>query len=106
LHRGQLAVNTLSRLVTFIPLGKAASANPNETVLDVARRAGVPLGNSCGGVGVCGRCRIRLVSGAENVSPPTSIEIRTMSTRGFESDERLACLTVVNGDCAVTTTYW
>jgi ferredoxin len=92
--------------VTFIPIGKAASALPNETLLDVARRAGAPLGNSCGGVGICGRCRVRVLSGAENVFPPTSIELQTMTNRGFESDERLACLTVVNGDCSVTTSYW
>jgi len=45
--------------VTFTPLGKSGTAKPNETILDVARRAAAPIGNSCGGIGVCGRCRVR-----------------------------------------------
>jgi ferredoxin len=99
-------VNSESRTVTFIPLGKSATALPDETVLDAARRAGVPLGNSCGGVGICGRCRIRVVEGAGQLSAPTSIELRTMAARGFAEDERLACMCVVGGDCQVTTGYW
>jgi 2Fe-2S ferredoxin len=90
--------------VTFTPLGRAAEALANETLLDVARRVGAPLGNSCGGVGVCARCKVRVVEGAENLSAPTSIEVRF--ARGFAEGERMACQAVVMGDCSVTTTYW
>lgn len=99
-------MNASQRLVTFTPLGTQAAAREDETVLDVARRAGVPLGNSCGGVGVCSRCKVRVVAGAEHLSAPTSIEIRFGTARGFAADERMACQAVVTGDCAVTTTYW
>jgi ferredoxin len=101
-----MPVNGLSRLVTFTPLGKTATARPDETLLDVARRADAPLGNSCGGVGICARCRVRVLAGAENLSPPTTIEIRFGTARGFNADERMACQAIVNGDCDVTTTYW
>lgn len=99
-------MNSESREVVFTPLGERAAALPNETVLDAARRAGVPLGNSCGGVGICARCRVRIVRGGENLSAPTSIEVRTMTARSFASDERLACMAVVEGECEVTTGYW
>lgn len=99
-------MNAASKLVTFIPLGRKAAAKENETVLDVARRATVPLGASCGGVGICARCKVRVVEGAENLSPPTSIESRIGAQRGFAADERMACQAVVTGDCSVTTTYW
>ena len=92
--------------VNFNPLGRAAEAKPNETILDAARRAEAPIGNSCGGVGVCARCRIRVIAGRENLSPPTSIELRVGGARGFADDERMACQAVVNGDCEVTTSYW
>jgi len=75
-------------------------------VLDAARRAGAPLGSSCGAVGVCARCRVRIVDGATSLSAPTNIELRTAASRGFANDERLACQAVVFGDCTVTTTYW
>ena len=92
--------------VTFTPLGTSAEALPNETVLDAARRADAPIGNSCGSVGVCGRCRVRLLAGAENLSAPTMIELRVAAQRGFEAGERLACQAVVLGDVEVTTGYW
>jgi 2Fe-2S ferredoxin len=88
--------------VRFVPLNLVTEAKTDETILDAARRAGAPIGNSCGGVGVCARCRVRVVEGAENLSPPTRME----ETRVAAADERLACQAVVKGDCAVTTTYW
>lgn len=89
-----------------MPLDKSADAKANETLLDAARRANVPLGNSCGGIGICARCRVRIVEGAENLSAPTSVEERVSKQRGLAGDERLACQAVVLGDCAITTTYW
>jgi len=104
--RCEIPVNGGSRVVSFSPLNQQAEAKEDETVLDVARRAGVPLGNSCGGVGVCARCRVRVVSGAESLSPPTSMEVRFGTARGFAEDERMACQAVVTANCTVTTTYW
>ena len=99
-------MNASSRLVTFTPLGIVAEARIDETLLDVARRTGAPLGNSCGGVGICARCRVRVLAGADSLSTPTSIELRFGGARGFTTDERMACQAVVRGDCEVTTTYW
>jgi 2Fe-2S ferredoxin len=99
-------LNGQSKDVTFTPLARTAAALANESILDVARRAAVPLGNSCGGVGVCTRCKVRVLTGAENVSPATAIEVRFGASRGFAADERMACQAVVLGDCEVTTTYW
>ena len=99
-------MNTRSKNVTFTPLGRTAEAKPDESVLDVARRAGVPLGNSCGGVGVCARCRVRVLAGSENLTPPTAVEARFSAARGFDDDERMGCQAVVKGDVEVTTPYW
>ncbi len=92
--------------VEFAPLGLAAEAKSDETLLDVARRAGAPIGNSCGAVGVCARCRVVVLDGADVLSPPTGIERRVAVDRGLGASERLACQAVVRGDCRVTTTYW
>jgi ferredoxin len=83
-----------------------AAAREDETVLDAARRAGAPLGNSCGAVGVCARCVIRIVDGADHLGPKTTIETRVTRERNCRDDERLACQAIVLGDCTVTTTYW
>ena len=87
--------------MAFVPLGTSALAKDDETILDVARRAGAPLANSCGGVGVCARCKVRLLEGT--LSEPTSMEVRFGK---LEEGERLACQAVVTENCSVTTTYW
>jgi ferredoxin len=92
--------------VTFTPIGQMAEAKTDETLLDVARRASVPLGNSCGGIGICARCRVRVVDGAEQLTPPTAVETRVAAERGLDADERLACQAVVIGNCTITTPYW
>ena len=102
----QPGVKMCEMRVTFTPLGRAGEARPDETLLDVARRASVPVGNSCGGIGICARCRVRVLSGAECLSPPTSVEVRVSAERGLDPDERLACQAVVLGNCSVTTSYW
>ena len=99
-------MNTQSRVVTFDPLGRSGPAKDNETVLDVARRTGAPIGNACGGIGICARCRVTVKSGAENLLPATSVEARVAGQRNLGEGERLACQAVVVGDCVVTTTYW
>src|ERR1700681_1397730 len=100
-HRSEFFVNGRCEnrhvLVKFTPLGTAAEARSDETVLDTARRPGAPVGNSCGSGGVGGRCRVLVLAGAENLSPPTLIEIRVSAQRGFAQDERLACQAVVTG---------
>ena len=94
----------MSKVVTFPQLSRSAEAKENETILDAARRAGAPLGNACGAVGICARCRVHVVSG--EVSERTTVETRVSERRGLGADERLACQAVVMGDCVVTTTYW
>jgi ferredoxin len=99
-------VNASTKVVTFTPLGRRVAARDDETLLDLARTAGVPLANSCGAIGICGRCRVRVIAGAENLSPPTSVELRFREAHRFAPDERMACQAVVSGKCEVTTGYW
>ncbi len=92
--------------VFFTPIGRSAEGKSDETLLDLARRASVPLGNACGGIGICARCRVRIVEGAGNLTAPTAIETRVSAERGLDPDERLACQAVVRGNCSITTSYW
>ncbi|HUP46336.1 MAG TPA: 2Fe-2S iron-sulfur cluster-binding protein [Thermoanaerobaculia bacterium] len=92
--------------MSFHPLGRAEEARTDETLLDAARRAGAPIGNSCGGIGICARCRVRIVAGADQLSAPTSVEARVSAERSLAPDERLACQVIALGDCTITTTYW
>jgi uncharacterized 2Fe-2S/4Fe-4S cluster protein (DUF4445 family) len=58
-------------------------------LLSAAQRAGVDLVAVCGGVGICGSCRVRLVSGT--LTPVTDSEKEALSSDQLAQGFRLAC---------------
>jgi uncharacterized 2Fe-2S/4Fe-4S cluster protein (DUF4445 family) len=66
------------------------------TLLDAAKIAGVDLASSCGGDGLCGKCRV-IVRQGNVTAEPTSLLSREEIRRGYV----LACLTKVVGDVEV-----
>jgi len=61
--------------VTLVPTGQSFSAEPSETVLEAALRAGLNLPHSCKG-GHCASCRARLLSGTTRYAhaPPPGLK--------------------------------
>lgn len=57
------------------------------TLLDAVRHAGLPLGQSCRGEGVCRSCAVDIEAGGEHLGALTSLERRF----GFDDTRRLAC---------------
>lgn len=96
----------MSCSVRFVPLGIEGESRDSETILDVARRVSAPVGNSCGGTGICGRCRVTILEGGDELSPSTWIEQNGDFVHPLAPDERLACQAVPRGTVEVTTTYW
>ena len=92
--------------VEFVPLGRAKEVREGVTIISAANRADVPIGQSCNGVGICGWCKVKVIHGMENLSPPTELERRLMASCAFAPDERAACLAKIAGDITVTTGYW
>jgi len=74
----------------------AISANAGEKLLDVARKANVAIDAPCSGNGVCGKCRVRLVSGY--LDAPIN---RHISSEEYEAGWRLACLAQISGDAEI-----
>jgi 2Fe-2S ferredoxin len=71
------------------------------TVLDAVRRAGLPLGQSCRGEGVCRSCAVDVLEGAEHLGPPSPLERRF----GFSGARRLACQARVPADATATVAH-
>lgn len=92
--------------VEFVPLGKTKTVKPGATILAAANQVKAPIGQSCNGDGVCGWCRVRVLRGQDHLLPPSALEKKLMTECSFGPDERAACLARVNGNIAVTTTYW
>ena len=72
------------------------TARQGETIMDIARRAGVAIDAPCAGNGTCGKCRVRLAEG-EAVAEPT----RHISDEDWAGGWRLACSTTVEGNVTV-----
>ncbi len=72
-------------------------AKVGENLLGVARRNAAHIGFVCDGNGVCQTCQCRVLSGADQLSPPSEAELAWMPARRLAAGHRLACQTVIRG---------
>lgn len=85
--------------IDFEPVGRRVQVTEETSLLAAAQQAGVALSAVCGGVGVCGACKIRLVSGT--LTPPRTTEVDTFSTEELSRDWRLACQAFPRSDVKI-----
>ncbi|MCF0142124.1 MAG: DUF4445 domain-containing protein, partial [Parasporobacterium sp.] len=71
-------------------------ANAGDNILDLAMNAGINIDAPCSGNGTCGKCRVRITSGA--VDMPSNPHL---ASEDYEDGWRLACQSRVIGDCVV-----
>ncbi|MBL4725936.1 MAG: adenylate/guanylate cyclase domain-containing protein [Rhizobiaceae bacterium] len=81
--------------------GTVFSATPGTTILDISRLAGVPHMSVCGGRARCSTCRTLVLSGGEELSPPTDAEAELLGKLKADSNIRLACQAKVLGDIEI-----
>ncbi|MDR0310093.1 MAG: ASKHA domain-containing protein [Acidobacteriota bacterium] len=67
-----------------------------ETLLNVARRAGVPIDAPCAGNGACGKCRVLIKGGEVKCG-----QDRHLSKNDFDAGYRLSCISEVVEDLIV-----
>jgi len=78
-----------------------------ESLFETLRRCDQPVASSCRGNVVCGRCIVRVIDGAQNLSTMDSEERAVLVREGAADDERLACRAYVEGgEVTLTTGYW
>jgi len=88
-----------SHEVTLQPIGRRISVPVGSTILDATRLAGVELVTICGGEGVCGTCKIRLVEG--QLSEISSNEECEFSSEEINDGFRLACQAEILSDVRI-----
>jgi uncharacterized 2Fe-2S/4Fe-4S cluster protein (DUF4445 family) len=88
--------------VTFQPYGKRLSVESGLTILDVARRIGVDITSLCAGKGTCGKCKVKVEFGSENVEPITQKEMKHLSREEVNEGYRIACLTRILGKMIIS----
>lgn len=70
---------------------KISKPRPGATLLDIAVENSVDLPHSCGGMGTCGTCRVRLEVQHGAAPERGDHEAEMAAERGFAPDERLSC---------------
>jgi ferredoxin, 2Fe-2S len=89
--------------VRVIPSGEDLLVDEEDDIFWAARRAGWTWPTVCDGSGECGQCYVKVLEGAENLSPVSERERRTLDggMMAGKPDVRLACQTFVNGPAVV-----
>ncbi|NMM49782.1 2Fe-2S iron-sulfur cluster-binding protein [Marinigracilibium pacificum] len=78
-----VVINHNNKSIRFLDSGN--------TFLELFKKEKVPWMNICGGKGKCTTCRMKVISGMENISPETEIEKRSHNLNRLHENERLAC---------------
>jgi ferredoxin len=83
--------------VTFLPFDVTVDGADGESVFEVARRGGVPVPTACVGKATCGLCRVKVVAGAEHLSPLNRDEVKHLGNTYFITKLRLSCQARLTG---------
>ena len=86
--------------VTFLPDKRTGYAERNYNLLRLADNTGIELEAACGGLGICGKCRIKVLDG--KVSPLSEEELKLLTDSEITQNIRLACRTRVLGPLEIT----
>lgn len=101
----------MQHTVIFQPSGRRGKINAGTNLLDAARELGVDIESVCGGVVVCGKCKVKIEEGFfekfgiessnSHLSPMTDDEKDFLEDKELEENYRLACMAEVHGDVLV-----
>jgi ferredoxin len=80
-------------LVVDVPAGT--------TLFEAGARLAAGIDTACVGKGTCGLCRVRIVAGADQLTPYTDEETKHLGNVYHITKVRLACRTRVNGDVSI-----
>lgn len=87
--------------IHFQPAGVSIEVASGSNIRDAGINAGVEIPSTCGGVGSCGLCKVKITSGAECLGEMTEVELNKLGNVFFITKERLSCQTIVgDGDVA------
>jgi len=82
--------------VMFYPHNKSVTAEDGDNLLRIAMEAGVHVNASCGGEGICGKCRVIIEEGKVEGGITEKL-----SDDDIKKGYRQACLSIVRSDLAV-----
>lgn len=81
--------------VAFQPHEKVTRVPPGTSIFNAANWIGLAIDSTCGGMGTCGKCRVRVSTGAGVV---TAADRKVFTASELDEGWRLSCRAVVEGE--------
>jgi uncharacterized 2Fe-2S/4Fe-4S cluster protein (DUF4445 family) len=78
---------------------RSVTAEPEELLIDAARRSGLEIEATCGERGRCRSCRVKILAG--NLPPPSIMDTVQLGHEEVQERFRLACQTRVTSDAKI-----
>lgn len=88
------------------PIEVSDDDRKNKSLMTLLLEAKRPVASSCKGDGICSKCRVTILSGAQNLSSEGELESKTKRRNKITESERLSCQVYVHGDITIDTAYW
>jgi ferredoxin len=92
--------------VRFEPDGRQVRVPRGATLLEAARSAGLPLASACAAEGLCARCGLEILDGAEHQDAEDERERQAKLRNRVDPRQRLACRVILRADARVRASYW
>jgi Na+-transporting NADH:ubiquinone oxidoreductase subunit NqrF len=74
--------------VEFQPQALVTRVPPGTSIFNAANWIGLPIDSTCGGLGTCGKCKVRILHGENGI---TDADRKTFSEAELEAGWRLSC---------------
>ncbi len=88
-------------LVAIEPYGSRVEVSEGSTLLHAIRLAGLSITSLCGGFGLCGKCRVVVISRSSKLSELSQSEVRRLNDSEVKAGYRLACQARVFSDVTI-----
>lgn len=99
-------MNTKGCKITFLKNNTVLNVDSDENLMARLRTAGIPVGSSCDGDGICGKCALDIIEGAARLHELTEREQALAQEHNLSRDKRLSCQVRVSSDIKIDAAYW
>ncbi len=86
-------------------LNRVFEYDPALSIMQNLLNQGIQVASSCGGDGICGKCRMKIFT-PEEIPHMSELEKKTLEKNHAEAGERLSCQLFLKGNAMLETTYW
>jgi len=84
--------------VTFLPSNQITTVPESTTVFNAANWVGLAIDSTCGGRGTCGKCKVKMLSGANSIS---DADRKFLSSQELTEGWRLSCRAPIHQESTV-----